>query len=99
MVTTITTQRQFKVSDLEHFPDDGKRYEVIDGEHHVSHAPHWDHQNAVSEIDHAFRAWDPQSERGSVAVGVGVIFAVDTGVIPDLVWVQAKRAALSSSIH
>jgi hypothetical protein len=33
-------------ADLKLFPDDGKRYEIIDGELFVTRAPHWKHQKA-----------------------------------------------------
>lgn len=33
-------------ADLEVLPDDGKRYEIIDGELYVSTQPHWQHQFA-----------------------------------------------------
>ena len=30
--------------DLELLPEDGKRYEIVDGELYVSKQPHWEHQ-------------------------------------------------------
>ncbi len=38
--------RPFTVTDLEAMPDDGRRYELIDGELLVSPAPGWSHQEA-----------------------------------------------------
>ena len=34
----LTGERQFTVADLENFPEDGNRYEVIDGELYVTAA-------------------------------------------------------------
>ena len=39
-----TSGRPFTVRDLEEMPDDGHRYELIDGMLHVSPAPGWRHQ-------------------------------------------------------
>jgi len=90
----LTSERQFTVSDLENFPDDGSRYEVIDGELYVTTAPHFEHQSALDEISFAFRAWHHATGRGWPVSGAGVIFAVHSGVIPDLVWVSDERLRL-----
>lgn len=42
--------RPFTVTDLEAMPDDGRRYELIDGELLVSPAPGWSHQEAVQTL-------------------------------------------------
>ncbi|MEU5847771.1 Uma2 family endonuclease [Saccharopolyspora shandongensis] len=42
--------RPFTVHDLEEMPDDGRRYELIDGELIVSPAPGWAHQEAALEL-------------------------------------------------
>ncbi|NER00071.1 MAG: hypothetical protein F6K30_25800 [Cyanothece sp. SIO2G6] len=36
---------RWTTSDLEGFPDNGDRYEIIDGELFVTRLPHWDHQD------------------------------------------------------
>jgi Uma2 family endonuclease len=50
-MTTVSSPgdvvRPFTVSDLEGMPDDGRRYELIDGELLVSPAPGWAHQEAA----------------------------------------------------
>ena len=38
------TDVRWTVADLEVLPDDGGRYEIIDGELFVTRAPHWKHQ-------------------------------------------------------
>ncbi len=73
--------------------DDGTRYEVIEGVLHVTHAPHWEHQGAEGEIFGALWLWSKQSGAGVVRRGVGIIFAADEAVIPDVVWVAAERLA------
>jgi len=41
-------RRQWTVEDLHDMPDDGQRYEVIDGELFVTPSPSADHQHALS---------------------------------------------------
>jgi Uma2 family endonuclease len=82
---------RFTSADLEGMPDDGNRYEIIDGELHVSRAPHADHQEALGRIERVLRNWDVRNERGWALSGAGVIFSDDNDVIPDLVWVRAER--------
>lgn len=42
--------RPFNVHDLEALPEDGRRYELIDGELLASAAPGWPHQGALVEL-------------------------------------------------
>ncbi|MFR9729376.1 Uma2 family endonuclease [Saccharopolyspora sp. MS10] len=44
------TGRPFHTQDLAGWPDDGRRYELIDGELMVSPVPGWPHQAAVVEL-------------------------------------------------
>ena len=87
----MDTRLRFTVADLEVFPDDGNLYEVIDGELHVSKAPHYLHQAIIGEVSYALRRWDSNQERGVVLAGAVLVFAVDSGVIPDLVWISRTR--------
>ncbi len=41
MTSTASEQIRWTTADLELFPDDGKRYEIIEGELFVTRAPHW----------------------------------------------------------
>lgn len=43
-------ERPFTVDDLEEMPDDGRRYELIDGVLLVSPAPGWPHQGVVTRL-------------------------------------------------
>ena len=36
--------------DFVHFPDDGMRHELIDGEHYVTPAPSWKHQTVIGNL-------------------------------------------------
>ncbi|MGI8696056.1 MAG: Uma2 family endonuclease [Mycobacteriales bacterium] len=55
--------RPFTVTDLEGMPDDGRRYELIDGELLVSPAPGWAHQEVVTALTVLLRAFCPRNQR------------------------------------
>jgi Uma2 family endonuclease len=84
---------RWKSADLELLPDNGNRYEIIDGELLVTRAPHWDHQNAILNLSVALVTWSRSSGLGRVSVTPGLIFTDDDNVIPDLVWISTDRLA------
>ncbi|WP_163570295.1 Uma2 family endonuclease [Fodinicola feengrottensis] len=57
--TGLTSGRAFTVRDLEAMPDDGHRYELIDGTLIVSPAPGWRHQTVAGELFVVLRAARP----------------------------------------
>jgi Uma2 family endonuclease len=77
--------------DLEAMPEDGNRYEVIDGELYVSSAPSFLHQSILTNIVIAFSDYLRVHPIGRIAPGVGVIFDDYDGVIPDLVFATHAR--------
>jgi Uma2 family endonuclease len=87
----MVAAHQFTVDDLATFPDDGNRYEVIEGELHVSAAPHFDHQLVVDTLVRALWNWDPDGQHGVAVSGTGLIFSPVSGVVPDAVWVAANQ--------
>ena len=81
------------IADLESVPEDGNRYELIEGELFVSRAPSLRHQEIVSNIVHAFRTYLDKNPIGKIFPGPGVIFSNISGVIPDLVYISNERRA------
>ena len=79
------------VADLEVTPDDGNRYEVIEGELFVSCAPGIPHQRIVHNLQMALGSYLVRNPIGIVIPGPGVIFSELSGVIPDLVYVSQAR--------
>lgn len=92
---------RWKASDLALLPDDGKRYEIIDGELLVTHAPHWGHQKACVRIGGYLDFWSLETNLGEVAGGPGVLFSDADNVIPDVAWISKSRLpkALDESGH
>ena len=72
-------------------PEDGNRYEVIDGELFVSSSPSFIHQTVLLNIAGAFLSYLREHPIGRVVPGVGVIFDEYNGVIPDLVFATHER--------
>lgn len=92
---------RWSTSDLELLPQDGKRYEIIDGELIVTHAPHWGHQKTCVRIASYLDMWSLNNDSGEVAGGPGVLFTDADNVIPDVAWVRKDRlpTALDESGH
>jgi Uma2 family endonuclease len=78
-------------ADLEGLPQDGNRYELIEGELYVSTAPDLIHQRAAGKIHIAFAKYLEQHPIGEILLGPGVILSDYDGVIPDLVYLSNKR--------
>ncbi|MEO8888107.1 MAG: Uma2 family endonuclease [Jatrophihabitantaceae bacterium] len=67
MATPTTTGRPFTTDDLDAMPDDGHRYELVDGELLVSPGPAWQHQEAVGALSGVLRAVCPSELRVVIA--------------------------------
>jgi Uma2 family endonuclease len=89
---TTTTDR-FTTADLDRLDlPEGWRAEIIDGVLYVSKAPGWDHQDVVRRLVLQLSAW-VETHTGRVNWGIGIIYADDDNVIPDVVWISAERLA------
>lgn len=80
-------------ADLATFPENGKRYEIVDGELYVSKQPHWHHQFVCGRLFRFLDEWNEYNDGGIVLQAPGVIFAEDDDVAPDVVWVSKARFA------
>jgi Uma2 family endonuclease len=90
-----TTERlRWTTADLELLPDNGNRYEIIDGELFVTRAPHWNHQRVCGNIYQELNVWSQSTGLGQVAIAPGIIFSDADNVIPDVVWASNERLAL-----
>jgi Uma2 family endonuclease len=89
----MSTQIQslLTVDDLDLFPDDGNRYELIEGELFVSRAPRLEHQILVGNTYSKIRAFLDTHPLGLIVYGPGVIFSQFSGVIPDLVFISNEQ--------
>lgn len=77
--------------DLLALPDDGKRYEIIDGELYMSRQPHWNHQKVCFKMGILLERWSEQTGLGETNLAPGLIFSDDDDAAPDLVWISNNR--------
>lgn len=92
-MSETTDQVRWTTSDIELLPDDGTRYEIIDGELFMSKAPHWRHQTTCAAIAHVLLEWVETQGEGQIMVGPGVLFGESDNVIPDVIWISKERLA------
>ncbi len=97
----METALRWTSADLEVLPEDGKHYEIIDGELYMSRQPHWHHQHACGMLFVVLHAWSTQTGAGQANFAPGIIFADDDDVAPDVVWISHTRrdAALGLDGH
>jgi Uma2 family endonuclease len=75
------------------FPDDGKRHELIDGEHYVTPSPNIRHQAILGNLYFLVRTWLEQHPVGRVFMApLDVVFSDFDVVEPDLLFVSRERA-------
>jgi hypothetical protein len=93
--SAMTSTPRFTIDDLETLPDtlDDTRYELIDGELHIAHQPHWAHQFAGAMLGMELQAWSRWTGRGSANIAPGVIFSQHDAVAPDVLWISRERRA------
>jgi Uma2 family endonuclease len=91
------------VADLAEMPDDGNRYEVIDGELHVTPAPTSNHQRAIGRLYLILAPYVEQQRLGEVLFApIDVTFSDKRGVQPDLLvapFVDGKRIRISRELR
>lgn len=80
-----TLRRQWTFDDIQQLPDDGNRYEVIDGELFVTPAPSFRHQAAVAELHALLRHYLADLNVGyPLFAPADVVFSHTRAVQPDL---------------
>ena len=91
----MTTSLRWTSADLQALPENGKRYEIIDGELLVSRQPHYYHQLVCFRVGLSLEIWNKVSGSGQVNLAPGVIFADDDDVVPDVIWISSARLSVA----
>lgn len=76
----------FTRADLDDFPDDGQRRELLDGVLLVSPLARRDHQWAIGRITQRILNWIDAGGHGRVYPGVNVELTTDSHLEPDIAW-------------
>ena len=87
----MTVTEKFTSADLKLMPDDGKLYEIIEGELYISRQPSWHHQYACGRIGRFLNESNDRSRSGIAVISPGLIFSEYDDVAPDVVWISRKR--------
>jgi len=83
--------------DYLYFPDDGKRHELIDGEHYVTPAPNLKHQRVLGRLHFWLMGFVLPRRLGEVLVAPVDVLLSDCDVVqPDLVFLSQERMDLAS---
>ena len=96
-LSVMAPQTSIKLTweDYAAIPDDGRRHEIIDGEHYVNPAPVAFHQIVVSNIEFALQQYVRAQHAGRVLSSpINVVLSEHDIVQPDLLFVQAARVPI-----
>lgn len=86
-------QGEWEYEDYLRLPDDGRRYEIIEGVLYVTNAPSFAHQFAVSKIFMALARFIEASNLGVVLTGPFEIHlpGIAKPVLPDIVYISTEK--------
>jgi Uma2 family endonuclease len=88
---------RFKASDIWDTPDDGKRYEVIDGQLYATPPPITEHQGVAGVLYGYIGHYVRERQLGRVYFApIGVVLDDENGLQPDLVYVTRERLEIIS---
>jgi Uma2 family endonuclease len=88
-------QPRLTYPELRLMPDDGKRYELIDGEVFVNPSPSEKHQRVLGNLFLSFSSYARPRNLGRVYIApFDVVFGEKTALQPDLLFVSAGRLGI-----
>lgn len=91
---------KFTYDDYLLFPDDGKRHELIEGDHVMSPAPVTKHQRVSSNLHRLMSVFVHQGRHGSLYCAPTDVVLSDLDVVqPDLLFISTARHAIITETH
>jgi Uma2 family endonuclease len=86
---------KFTYEDYLLFPEDGKRHELIDGEHFMTPAPSTKHQRILGNLFLAFGTFLKEHKIGEIFVAPCDVVLSDLDVVePDLLFISSGRSSI-----
>jgi Uma2 family endonuclease len=91
-MTTTEISSKLTYDDYVNFPNDGKRYEIIDGELYVNPSPHMKHQRVLLRLAIALSRFVEKHRLGEVFIApFDVVFSEIDVMEPDLLFISTAR--------
>jgi len=90
-MSTQPAVRRWTYDEFARLPNDGNRYEIIEGELFVTPMPHPLHQKVVMRLGAALEAFCVAHDLGEVFAPIDVIFGEGDYLAPDIVFVLRDR--------
>ena len=91
---------KFTYEDVLNFPNDGKRHEIIDGEHYVTPSPNTKHQRVATNLTVALGSYLKHHAIGEVFVAPLDVVLSDLDVVePDLLYISRERWQVLTDQH
>lgn len=91
----ILSSSKFTYEDYLLFPDDGKRHELIDGDHFVTPAPMTKHQRISQNLSGLLYAYVTEARAGQIfCAPTDVVLSEFDIVQPDLLFISADRLSI-----
>lgn len=92
---TTTASAKLTYEDYAAFPDDGRRHEIIDGEHYVSPSPRTKHQDILGRLFAILRGHVLASGSGrAYCAPLDVVLSEIDVVQPDLFFISRERGSI-----
>src|SRR5215471_10032698 len=91
----MASKTKLTYEDYEAFPDDGNRYEIIDGEVYVTAAPSVPHQRAVLRLSRYLDQHAEQHNLGEVFTSpIAVVLSPSDVFEPDVIYISRERSVM-----
>ncbi|MCE3224246.1 MAG: hypothetical protein K0S58_2426 [Nitrospira sp.] len=82
------------------FPGDGKRHELIDGDHFMTPSPNTKHQRVTGRLHHALASFLDRHSLGEIFIApYDVVMSPHDVCEPDLIFVSTDQASIVTDIN